>query len=249
MRVYICGTCQTQHDYGNITATTLCDECKQPIDSWQQFTCEMCNADNQDEDPEYHRTCLIVIAKERYCKAHAVTKQKRIEAAAIIEKYAKKFWGELGGKIIRFDKLEDGTREFKVSFAGLELKVNMTVAGKGGVELDDAINEAEEEITALIYTVSGIKKRGKKATYTARIHSHNDALVAVGSAIIRSIRSKKSVMSSEKSLIWEDATRSEKREFNLKYKEMSNAANTIKTKIASVKEEMRKKSKEVAVEV
>lgn len=244
MRVFVCTTCQTQHDYSIVEATLLCDECKQILDFG--YPCELCNEDgNYQDEPEYHKTCLVKTSGGLFCKVHAVKKQKQKEAATIINKYAKQFWGELGGKISTITQ-EDKHRVFEVDIAGLRLGVLMTVAGKTGEELESGGDESAETITALIYSVRGIKDDGR-TKFVARIHNHQDALEAVAAAILRSLRSKKSALTIEKKAIWEFATRKEKKTFNLKRKGIIEAAAFMKKKLGDIEKSNTKQEQEVTV--
>lgn len=241
MRAFICDGCKAQHDYENLSISTVCDKCKQVMTT-SVYRCVMCNGDdnNWGNTPDYHKTCLIKYNKEYYCDTHKIKRQKQEEAAKVIESYAINFWGELGGAISNFKRDEDNKRyrEFIVDFPSLRLEVQMVTAGKGSIaeaDMDD-FDESEQEIVAINYGVFGIKKFGK-SLFEAPIHNHDHTLEEVASAILRSLRSKKSVMTVEKkdSDFWKYATRSEKIEFNKKRKGIVEAAAFMKDKLTEIK--------------
>lgn len=198
MDVFICNKCQEVHKYDDLSITSVCDACKQPL-AGHKYECAICmySNDQDEENARYHKTCVVKLENAWYCATHRVKKEKAIEATTIIQKYAEDFWKELGGVIKEFRKsYQKGS--FKVDFDVLTLSVNLTAVSKvGDVENEEDLNN---EIIALKHEVSGIKSYGS-ATYQVGIHSHQDALEQVAGALVRSLRSKKSALTSERNLI------------------------------------------------
>lgn len=200
MEAFTCDKCQTIHDYSKITISTYCDSCKQLLVG-HKYQCTVCMYSDveSEEGSSYHKTCVTKLEGAWYCPTHREKKQKVLDAANVIQKYAEAFWEELGGKVQEFKKSSYGSsRMFRVNFDVLWLTVNLTPVSKNGdVNSDDDLSY---EIIALKHEVSGIKNHGS-ATYQAGIHSHQDALEQVASAMIRSLRSKKSALTVERNNI------------------------------------------------
>lgn len=179
-----------------------------------------------------------------FCKTHAELRKKRIEAAIIIEKYAKQFWGELGGKIADWKgSAEEKRRKFKVSFPALSLQVTMTPISKQGVHGHDI-----QEVASLQYEIYGIKKYGSK-TLVAGIHSHQGALEELAEALLRSLRSKKAALVFAKRISYSSWPRWEKIEHNKTTKAIISMTKIIKTKLRKLRKSKVEPKVEPKVEV
>lgn len=197
MEAFTCDKCQTIHNYDKIESVTLCDACKKVL-TGTHYECIECY--DEEVEPVYHKGCLVKLDDSLYCSTHRVKKEKSIEAATIIRKYAEEFWAELGGKVIEYKDKQRSRQEFRVSFEALTLQVNLIPESKNGMINDDDDNNASYEIIALNHEVSGIKASGS-STFRAGIHNHQDALEQVASAMIRSLRSKKSAITMERNYV------------------------------------------------
>jgi septal ring factor EnvC (AmiA/AmiB activator) len=203
MRVFICNGCKMQHDAEELydKIVHICNGCKLQFgngNSAQIQSCPICEDNNQNyNDAEYHKDCGAKVDGVFHCNAHRPAKEKALQAGTVIQKYAQEFWNELGGSAIEF-KQTPGTlnRNFKVQFDVLTLEVKLSAVTKSG---DDSRKDivTTDEIIALNHNVSGIKSYGSK-TYEVGIHNHQDALEDVASALVRSLRSKKSALTVER---------------------------------------------------
>lgn len=205
MQVVICEGCKKQTLYDDIAPIVICDSCKLEAPLKERGHCMTCSeVDGWDDSKEYHKSCLTKIGTDAYCVVHAKQAQSLLEAARIVDKYAKGFWRELGFKLYKLAG-ENENRKFGASMPGLTLDIELKPVNKnGGYD-----NNSGEEIIALEYWVQGIKRVGVSKFRTS-IHDHFVALDKVLAAILRSLRSKKAVLSAERNAWYEDWSKSDK---------------------------------------
>ena len=201
MEAIICPSCKAVHNANDINSVDVCDTCKKQIVG-KRYDCTSCY--NSSDYTHYCKDCVTKLEGSWYCAAHKVRREKVIEANTIIQKYSHSFWEELGGKVIEYKRKDTWRRGFKVEFEALTLSVEVTPQTKNGaIDEDDDDVAVDLEVLSLDHKVEGIKEYGS-STFRAGIHSHDDALKQVVSALIRSLRSKKSSLTVERNKLEAD---------------------------------------------
>lgn len=234
MEAFICSSCKAPHNWDDLVQSTVCDKCKLEIKG-RSFDCDSCN-NELDYDPDYHKECLVKVGREWACTAHAPIEQKRVDAGKIVDSYVRSFWGELGSSI-KERSLLTSEHSFTVQFPSMDLQVAMTALNKTKDEIEDYANDGD--LTAISYEITGIKNFGS-STYVAGIHAHEITQIEVASAIIRSIRSKKSNLTVVKNDEWDDMTRSEKIKHNRRVRDLTELSINLAKKVVALKEKIEK---------
>lgn len=163
-----------------MASKTYCDSCNKIITN-SSAECSECDHYGTD----YHQSCLKKVYDKSYCPKHVV----RAENGQIIRAYINKMWADVG-------------------FEGLIDDHNGTISSQIGplaIKIETIYDKDDENLNYVTLEVVGLANNIRK--FKANLHTHENVVAQLKSAIVRSLRSKKSVLAVQQKRLMEDTAR------------------------------------------